>query len=51
MVLHAVFFLVIVGVEAAVVVQGLAVYGHSLGTGFPDGLDTLPSADVDEIHR
>ena len=51
MVLHAVLFLVVVGVEAAVVVQGFAIHGPPVGPGFLDGGQPFPGADVDEIDR
>ena len=50
MVLHAELFAVVFGVEAGVVVEGLAVDGEALGAGFGDGADALASADVDEVN-
>ena len=51
MVLHAVVFAVVFGVEAGVVVQGLAVDGEALCAGFGDRPNSLTRADVDEIDR
>ena len=49
MVLHPVVFLVILLVEAAVVVQRLAVDRAAVGAGLGDVLDSLQCADVDEV--
>ena len=51
MVLHAVVFAVVFGVEAGVVVQGLAVDGEALRTGFGDRPNSLTRTDMDEIDR
>ncbi len=51
MILHPVLLLVIVGAEAHIVVQRLAVNRQPLATRFLDGLDALLGADMHEIHR
>ena len=50
-VLHAVLFLVVLGVEAAIIVQGLAVDGEPLGAGLADGVDAFGGGHVDEVDR
>ena len=49
MVLHTVLFLVVLLVEAAVVVQRLAVDRAAVAAGLHDVLDALLGTDVDEV--
>ena len=50
MVLHAVVVLVIVGVEAGIIMQSLAINGKPFASSLRHGAHTLGGADVDEIH-
>ena len=51
MVLHTVLFLVVLLVEAAVVVQSLAVDRAAVAAGLRDVLDALLRTDVHEVDR
>ena len=51
MIFHSVLLLVILGVETAIIVQGLPVDRHALGSRFSYSLDALFCAHMYEIDR